>query len=94
MNYLECNNAKEGETSIIDMLATEYQHTATKLAQQIDDHKQSGNDPATSPGGVDVVPLLVPLEPHANAILQKSGYETETGNVWKDVFAMSQYLQQ
>lgn len=43
----------------------------TKLSCEVEQHKASGQEVATAPRRLDVVLLLVPLEPHTDAVLQE-----------------------
>ena len=65
----------------------------TQLSYEVDQDKASGQEVATAPGGLDVVPLLVPLEPHADAVLQEGADETQAGQVRQVLFGYTQKLE-
>ena len=89
---LQRNNSEQYATGNVDMLPTKNHRTASQLANQINEYKDHSQKPATSPRGADVVALLIPLEPHANAILQEGADQTETRHVWQDVLTMAEKL--
>lgn len=53
----------------------------TQLSYEVKQHKARSQKVAAAPGSLDVIPLLVPLEPHADAIFQKGADETQTCQV-------------
>lgn len=72
--------------------AAEHLATPTQLPEEIQEHKDGRQDVATVPGGVDVVPLLAPLKPHADAVFEEGADEAEAGHVRKVLFGHSQEL--
>ena len=65
----------------------------TQLSYEVDQDKASGQEVATTPGSLDVVPLLIPLEPHADAVLQEGADETQAGKVRQVLFGYTQKLE-
>ena len=65
---------------------------ATQLSHEIEDNKECGQEPSASPGDVHVLPLLAPLHPHAQTILEEGGHKAEAGQVGQHVFAVAQEL--
>ena len=65
----------------------------TQLSYEVDQDKASGQEVATTPGSLDVVPLLIPLEPHADAVLQEGADETQAGQVRQVLFGYTQKLE-
>lgn len=53
-------------------------HSLTQLSNKVKQHKACSQEVATVPGGFNVVSLLVPLEPHADAIFKESADKTQT----------------
>lgn len=53
----------------------------TQLSQEVKQHKARSQKVATAPRSLNVVSLLVPLEPHADSILQKGANETQARQV-------------
>lgn len=43
----------------------------TKLSCEVEQYETGGQEVAAAPRGLNVVLLLIPLEPHADAVLQK-----------------------
>ena len=65
----------------------------SQLAHQVNDYKHGGQEPAAAPGYVHVLPLLAPLHPHADSVLEKCGDQTEPRQVGQDVLGVSGHLQ-
>lgn len=53
----------------------------TQLSEEIYEHKDGGQEIATVPRAVNVIPLFAPLEPHADAVLQEGADEAQAGHV-------------
>lgn len=68
--------------------------TLTQLSHEVDQDKASGQEEATVPCCLDVVPLLIPLEPHAYAVLQKRADEAQAGQVREVLFGYTQKLEE
>lgn len=64
----------------------------TYLSTQVEQHKAGGQEVAAAPGGLDVVPLLVPLEPHADPILQEGTDQTQARQVGQILLRHTQEL--
>lgn len=64
----------------------------TQLSEQVEEDKGGGQQVAAAPG-VDVVPLLAPLEPHADAVLQERADQAEAGHVLQVLLCDAQELQ-
>lgn len=60
--------------------------TLTQLSYEVEQHKRHCQEVPAVPGGINVVSLLVPLEPHADAILQKGADETQPCQVGQVLF--------
>lgn len=65
----------------------------TQLAQQVDQDEEVGQEAPAVPGGVDVLALLPPLEPHADPVLQEGADQAEAGHMGEVVLGDSQKLQ-
>lgn len=65
----------------------------TQLSEQVEEDKGGGQQVAAAPGAVDVVPLLAPLEPHADAVLQERADQAEAGHVRQVLLCDAQELQ-
>ena len=89
---LECYDRGENSARNVHFLPTEHHNTATQLTDQVGHHEHRGQEPAAPPCSIDVVPLLVPLCPHANTVLQKRGDQAEAGDVGENVLAMTEDL--
>lgn len=68
--------------------------SVTQLSQQVDEDEEVGDEEATAPGGVDVLALLTPLEPHPDAVLEEGADQAEAGHVGEVVFGHPQELKQ
>lgn len=77
--YLHDDNAEEQGAGSVDLEAEEDHDAASKLAKQVEDDEEGCQEFATAPRDVHVLPLLVPLEVHADTILQEGGDEAEPG---------------
>lgn len=66
----------------------------TQLAQQVDQDEEVGQEASAVPGGVDVLALLPPLEPHADAVLQEGADQAESGHVGEVVLGDAQELEE
>lgn len=66
----------------------------TQLSQQVEQDEDVGEEVSAAPGGVDVLALLPPLEPHPDPVLQEGADQAETGHVGEVVFGDPQELQQ
>lgn len=64
----------------------------TQLSEEVKQHKACSQKVAAAPGSLDVVSLLVPLEPHADAIFQKGANETQARQVGQVLFSYPQEL--
>ena len=64
----------------------------TQLSQQVEEHEGGGQQVAAVPGGVDVVALLAPLEPHADAVLQESADQAQASHVRQVLLGDAQEL--
>lgn len=53
----------------------------TQLSYEVKQHEARSQKVAAAPGNLDVVSLLVPLEPHADAIFQKGANEAQARQV-------------
>lgn len=65
---------------------TDGYQTLTQLSYEVKQHKRHGQEVPAVPGCLNVVSLLVPLEPHANAILQEGADETQACQVGQVLF--------
>lgn len=65
----------------------------TQLSEQVEEDKGGGQQVAAAPGAVDVVALLTPLEPHADAVLQERADQAEAGHVRQVLLCDAQELQ-
>lgn len=68
--------------------------TLTQLSYEVEQHKRHRQEVPAVPGCLNVVSLLVPLEPHADAILQEGADETQACQVGQVLFCYPQELQQ
>lgn len=66
----------------------------TQLAQQVDQDEEVGQEASAVPGGVDVLALLPPLEPHADAVLQEGADQAESGHMGEVVLGDTQELEE
>lgn len=66
----------------------------TKLSQEVDQDKHVGEEASAAPGGLNVITLLPPLEPHPASILQEGADQAEPGHVGQVVLGDPQKLQQ
>lgn len=64
----------------------------TQLSQQVEQDEDVGEEASAAPGGVDVLALLAPLEPHPDAVLQEGADQAEPGHVGEVVFGDPQEL--
>lgn len=53
----------------------------TQLSEQVNKNKDRSQEGAAAPGHADVVPLLVPLQPHPQAVLQEGADQTQMRQV-------------
>lgn len=53
----------------------------TQLSEEIYEHKDGGQEIATVPCAINVIPLFAPLEPHADAILQEGADQAQASHV-------------
>lgn len=53
----------------------------TQLSEEIYEHKDGGQEIATVPRSINVIPLFTPLEPHADAILQEGADQAQAGHM-------------
>lgn len=67
-------------------------HSLTQLSYEVKQHKASGQEVATAPGSLDVVSLLIPLKPHADAVFQEGADETQSRQVGQVLFGYPQEL--
>lgn len=67
-------------------------HALTQLSYEVKQHKACSQEVATAPSSLNVVSLLIPLEPHADAIFQKGADETQTCQVGQVLFGYPQEL--
>lgn len=65
----------------------------TQLSEQVEQHESGGQRVATAPRGVDVVALLAPLEPHADAVLQERADQAQARHVWQVLLRDPEELQ-
>lgn len=65
----------------------------TQLSKQVEEHEGRSQQVATAPGGVNVVTLLTPLEPHADPILQEGADQAEACHMREVLLGDSQELQ-
>lgn len=66
----------------------------TQLSQQVDQDKHVGEEASAAPGGLNVLTLLPPLEPHPDPVLQEGADQAEPGHVGQVVLGDPQELQQ
>lgn len=67
-------------------------HSLTQLSYEVKQNKTCSQEVATVPGCLDVVSLLVPLEPHPNAVFQEGADEAQTCQVGQVLFSYPQEL--
>lgn len=67
-------------------------HSLTQLSYEVKQHKARSQEITTVPGSLDVVSLLVPLEPHADAVFQEGADETQSRQVGQVLFGYPQEL--
>lgn len=65
----------------------------TQLSDEVKQHKACSKKVATVPGSLNVVSLLIPLEPHADAIFEEGADETQTCQVGQVLFGYPQELE-
>lgn len=65
----------------------------TQLPQQVQQDEDVGEDASAAPGGLDVLGLLRPLEPHPEPVLQEGADQAEPGHVGEVVLGPPQELQ-
>ena len=90
--YLNENNGEENIHGYVDLFAQEDKQAGKELSEQIGHHEHGGQEVATRPRVADVVALVVPLEPHANAVFEECADEAAASNVWQRIFAIFQDL--
>lgn len=73
----QCGERHSGNRTPRSILERGASEPLTQLSQQVEEHEGRGQQVAAAPGGVDIVPLLTPLEPHADAILQEGANQAE-----------------
>lgn len=56
-------------------------HFLTQLSNKVKQHKACSQEVATAPGSLNVISLLIPLEPHANPIFKEGADETQACQV-------------
>lgn len=91
-SYLHAYDEEEKAASYVNLESEQHHYTSSQLTKKVHYHKQCGNELSTTPGNVHVLSLLIPLEVHANAILQKCGNQTEASKGGKDGFRPSENL--
>ena len=90
--YLKSDDAEKHIHRNIDMFPGQNEATRHQLAKQVEHHKQRANEAATWPWVGDVVPLLWPLEPHADAVLDEGAGQAEASHRRQVVLAVLQNL--
>ena len=90
---MQHDDEEERAASYFDLESGEDHGDSPQLADQVDHDEHGGDEPAAAPRDVHVLPLLAPLNPHTDSILEKCGHKTKSGNVREDVFGMPCNLQ-
>ena len=91
--YLQANDEEEDSTGNVYPEAEKDHGDTSKLSEQVDDDEHGGQEPAAAPTDVHVLPLLRPLHPHPETILEESWDEAETRQVRQDVLRLSRDLE-
>jgi len=89
---LKNDDKEECSTSDVDLEPSEDHGDGSELSNHIDEDEHGRQEPAAPPGDVHVLPLLAPLDPHTNPILEKGGDEAESGQVRQDMLRISCHL--
>ena len=92
-NCLENHDEEEDPAGDVHLEPGEHHGHGPQLAHQVDDDEHGGEEPAAAPGDVHVLPLLAPLDPHPDAVLEKCGDQAEPGKMGQDMLGMSGNLQ-
>ena len=92
-NCLENHDEEEDPAGDVHLEPGEHHGHGAQLAHQVDDDEHGGQEPAAAPGDVHVLPLLAPLDPHTDAVLEECGDQAEPGEVGQDMLRMSGHLQ-
>lgn len=90
---LQHDNEEEHAARDLDLPPSQDHYAASDLTDEIHQHEDHREELSTAPGHVHVFTLLVPLEPHPQAVLQERCDETQPGKSWQHMFAMSDHLQ-
>ena len=85
---LENHYEEENSTSDVHLEPGEDHGHGPELADEVDDDEHGGEEPAAAPGDVHVLPLLAPLDPHPDPVLEECGDEAEPGQVGQDVLGV------
>jgi len=91
--HLQHHNEEKQSHRYVDLKSGHHHAAAAQLAQQVDEHKDGGQELAAAPAHVHVLPLLVPLDVHAQAVLEERGDEAQTGHCGQHIFAALDDLQ-
>lgn len=90
--YLQNDHSKENSAGDAHVPSDQHKGTAAELTGQVQEDKESGKKAAAPPGGVHVIPLLIPLHPHPYSIFEERTDQAQTCNVRKNVLSMTQCL--
>ena len=90
--HLQRDDPEEDEAGDVDLFADEHECAAAELAEQVDDDEEVSEDDAARPRQRDVLALLAPLQPHAQAVLDERADEAEARHVRQHVLAVPQQL--
>merc|ERR1719244_707696 len=80
-NSLENNYKEENPTGDVNLVSCQHHGHCAQLTNQIHHYKHRCQKPSTAPGDIHIFPLLTPLNPHPNSILEECGHQTKSRQV-------------
>lgn len=89
---LKENNSCQKRDGDSNTLSQHDHADGNKLAEEVEDDKESGQEVSTAPGFLHELTLIIPLTPHSEAVLDKSGNETKAGNMGKVMLGVTDKL--
>lgn len=92
VQYLESDDTEENVDGDVDVLADENKHARHELTEQVENDEEHAEPRAGAPRVRDVLTLLVPLQPHAYAVLEERAHETQARQCRQVVLAVFKNL--
>merc|ERR1711976_75918 len=86
---LQEHDEEEDSASNVDFEPEEHHAHASQLADEVHHDEHGGEEPTAPPGDVHVLPLLAPLDPHPDPVLEEGGHEAEARQMGEDMLGMT-----